>query len=93
MKNYYINKCIRLLKNLCFKKWRSFNADFTLLEYSAKVDSELNLIIKEEIFTVSYSILIQTLFDTDKYYFSAFHSWTSVKKYKSKLSQSQFIDN
>ena len=77
----------------CFKKWRSFNA---LLKYSTKIDSESNLIIEKKIFTISNSIFIQTLFNTDteiniiSQHFIVKYQLINIK---SELSQSQFIND
>ena len=66
------------------------------MRHSTKVDSELSLVIEEEIFTASDSVFIQTLFDTDaeiNIIFQHFIVEHQLKCVKNKLSQSQFIDD
>ena len=66
------------------------------MRYSTKIDSESNLVIEEKTFTVSDSVLIQTLFDTDAEINIIFQHFTvkhQLKYIESELSQSQFIDD
>ena len=74
------------------------NADFTLLRHSTKVNLKLSLVIEEETFTVFNSVLIHTLFNIDTEINIIFQHFAVESEYqliyiKSKLSQSQFINN